>query len=368
MASIEERKRADGTIAYKAEVVVRIDGKRKKKSATFDRLTTAKAWSAKIEKQIKADGSLAPFEKREERPTVSDTIDKYLRSTKSELKSTKKQVLSFVRDERCMFGKLYLDQMKPNHIREFAEELMDGGRGPATVSSYLTHVCHVLAVAEDDFGAEYHVDFDALTRGKAAARRNNLAGKPGVRERRPSLDELDKLMTYFMRRSTSDARTIPMHFIVPFAIFGCRRMSEIVGLMWSDFEDGEMLVRGTKHPSKPGGVDLHTTVTDEAQRIIALHGKRDENLIFPYHKDTISRLFTEACKLCDIEDLHFHDLRHEGISWLRECGWSTSHTMMVSGHSSTQTLDRYTKLKERGDKYEDWTWWNVLENLSETPA
>ncbi len=29
MASIEERKRANGTTAYKAEVVVRIDGKRK---------------------------------------------------------------------------------------------------------------------------------------------------------------------------------------------------------------------------------------------------------------------------------------------------------------------------------------------------
>ena len=38
MASIEKRKRADGTTAYKVEVVARGDGKRHKKSATFDRL------------------------------------------------------------------------------------------------------------------------------------------------------------------------------------------------------------------------------------------------------------------------------------------------------------------------------------------
>lgn len=363
MASIEERKRADGTTAYKAEVVIRVDGKRKKKSATFDREVTARAWSKRIEKQLKAGGAEEIFEARQERKTVADAIEKYMTSTAIDLKSTKKQVLGFVRDKRCKFSELYLDELAAHDIREFAAELARGDRGPATISSYLTHVCHVLSVAEDDFGPAYRVSLDALTRGKKSARRNGLAGKPSVRDRRPDIDEIDALMQYFIRRYEADERTVPMHFIVPFAIFGCRRMSEIVNLRWSDLEDNEMLVRGTKHPRKPEGLDLHTIITDEAKRIIGMHGTRNEELIFPYHRDTISRLFTEACKICEIEDLHFHDLRHEGISWLREKGWSVSHVMLVSGHSSTQTLDRYTRLKERGDKYEDWKWWPVLEKL-----
>jgi len=34
-----------------------------------------------------------------------------------------------------------------------------------------------------------------------------------------------------------------MHLIVQFAIFGCRRQSEIVNLLWKDLEGEDMLVQ-----------------------------------------------------------------------------------------------------------------------------
>lgn len=40
--------------------------------------------------------------------------------------------------------------------------------------------------------------------------------------------------------------------------------------------------------------------------------------IFPYSPAAITANFTRACKLLVIEDLHFHDLSHEGISRLFE--------------------------------------------------
>lgn len=239
------------------------------------------------------------------------------------------------------------------------------GRKPPTVSSYLTHVCYVLSNAEDDFGSEYRVNLDALERGKGSASRSELSGKSKPRERRPSLAELDLLLTYLLRRSEGNTACVPMQLVIPFAIFGCRRQSEITGLRWADLDDEEILVRATKHPRIPEGKDIVATVTKEAERIIDLHGKRNPTLIFPYNSGTISRLFTNACKVLEIEDLRFHDLRHEGVSWLLEKGQSTRHTMMVSGHSSTQTLDRYTNIKKRGDKYDGWPWWCILEQLSE---
>lgn len=269
--------------------------------------------------------------------------------------------MDFVRDGRCDFSNVHLKDISAHDIREFA----GGGRAPATVSSYLTHTCHVLGVAEGDFGPEYHVSLDALERGQGSARRLGLAGKPGVRNRRPEMLELDKLMEYFWRRHKDNARCVPMHLIIPFAIFGCRRQSEITGLRWRDIDGEEILVRKTKHPRKPEGLDIIASVTDEAAQIINLHGKKCSNRIFPYHLGTISRSFTDACKILNIKDLHFHDLRHEGVSWLREKGWSTSHVMMVSGHASTQTLDRYTRLKTRGDKFEAWHWLERLEKLYE---
>ena len=49
---------------------------------------------------------------------------------------------------------------------------------------------------------------------------------------------------------------------------------------------------------------------------------RRDDRIFPYSTDAISAAFTRACKVLGIEDLHFHDLRHEGVSRLFEMGWT----------------------------------------------
>lgn len=60
---------------------------------------------------------------------------------------------------------------------------------------------------------------------------------------------------------------------------------------------------------------------------------------------------TRACKLLDIKDLRFHDMRHEGVSRLFEMGWNIPHVAAVSGHRSWVGLKRYTHIRETGDKY-----------------
>ena len=83
---------------------------------------------------------------------------------------------------------------------------------------------------------------------------------------------------------------------------------------------------------------------------------RTSDRIFPASTDAIGAAFTRACKVLGIEDLHFHDLRHEGISRLFELGWSIPHVATVSGHRSWQSLKRYTHIRQRGDKYAGWKW------------
>jgi integrase len=57
-----------------------------------------------------------------------------------------------------------------------------------------------------------------------------------------------------------------------------------------------------------------------------------------------------------IDDLHFHDLRHEGVSRLFEMGRTIPQVASVSGHRSWQSLQRYTHLRQVGDKYAGWKW------------
>ncbi len=46
-----------------------------------------------------------------------------------------------------------------------------------------------------------------------------------------------------------------------------------------------------------------------------------------------------------IKDLHFHDLRHEGISRLFEADWDIPQVAAVSGHRDWKMLQRYTHLR-----------------------
>ena len=74
-------------------------------------------------------------------------------------------------------------------------------------------------------------------------------------------------------------------------------------------------------------------------------------------KKTTSKLsgrWRTVANLAQCDDLHFHDLRHEGISHLFELGWNIPKVAMVSGHRTWTSLKRYTHIRQQGDKYAEW--------------
>ncbi len=109
-----------------------------------------------------------------------------------------------------------------------------------------------------------------------------------------------------------------------------------------------------KNPDQKIGNDVWCE-PPEALRI-ALAMPRTHPSIFPYTTDAISAAFTRACAFLGIEDLHFHDLRHEGVSRLFEMGRTVPLAASVSGHRSWQSLQRYTHVRAAGDKYASWSW------------
>lgn len=62
----------------------------------------------------------------------------------------------------------------------------------------------------------------------------------------------------------------------------------------------------------------------------------------PLTADYAYRLLKRACNALGIEDLHWHDLRHEACSRLADLGWTTIQIQRVSGHKTLQSLERYT--------------------------
>jgi integrase len=62
--------------------------------------------------------------------------------------------------------------------------------------------------------------------------------------------------------------------------------------------------------------------------------------VFPLIQDKVIRMFREACEAAEIEDLKFHDLRHEATS--RICDKLPMHeAMRITGHKTPSMLMRY---------------------------
>lgn len=61
-----------------------------------------------------------------------------------------------------------------------------------------------------------------------------------------------------------------------------------------------------------------------------------------------------------IEELHFHDLRHDGVSRLFEMDWEIPRVASVSGHRDWNSLRRYTHLRGSREPYQNWEWLRVI--------
>lgn len=357
MGTIIKRRRKNGTIAWLAQISVMRQGKvLLRESQTFERRSTAAAWIENREESLARPGALDELKtqpKSKKTPTLSDAIDRYVQESNKQIGRTKTQVLKSIKtfdiaDKHC-------DAITSADIVEFAQEKLNGGVQPQTVSNYLAHLGAVFSIARPAWG--FPLNAQAMEDARKVADKLGITGKSRERDRRPTLDELDQLMQHFLDRSRRRPTSIPMHRIIAFAIFSTRRQEEVVRIRWKDLdvEGKRMLVRDMKNPGEKIGNDVWCDLQEQALAIIeAMPLIEDE--IFPYSTDAISAAFTRACKLLEIKGLHFHDLRHDGVSRLFELGLNIPYVAANSGHRSWTSLKRYTHLRQTGDKYADWTW------------
>ncbi|AQV95651.1 site-specific integrase [Cupriavidus necator] len=82
---------------------------------------------------------------------------------------------------------------------------------------------------------------------------------------------------------------------------------------------------------------------------------RTDARVFPISEDALKKAWARICQRAGIDDLHIHDLRHEGISQAAETGqFSLVDLQAFSGHCDVRMLLRYahlctTKLAHRLD-------------------
>lgn len=328
------------------------DGHTHNETQTFDRRQAAEKWIKKREVELSAPGGMRLAVAGD--PKLGDVIDRYVSTTEKQIGRTKAQVLRSIKEHEI--AEKRCSEVTSEILVAFAHDLNEG-RQPQTVQNYLSHLSAVFAVAKPAWG--YPLDRAAIKDALTVLKRLGLTSRSLKRDRRPTLDELDRLLERFGERQEAKADALPMQKLVVFAIFSTRRQEEITRITWADLDEegSRVMVRDMKNPGQKKGNDVWVTLPPEALAVIrAMPRLKGEPRIFPFYADSVSASFTRACKILGIENLHFHDLRHEGCSRLFEMGWTVPQVATVSGHRNWQSLQRYTHVRQTGDKFKDWPW------------
>lgn len=362
MGTIVSRARKDGTFGHTAQIRLKSKGKvAHTESQTFDRKSAAQAWLKKRETELAEPGAL----KKPKDPLFKDVIDEYNATKQKEHGKTKTQVLNTIK--ASFLGELRCSEIDSQAICRFIKSI---DAKPATRGNYMSHLASVFTVVKPLWG--YPLDKEQATSAQTVLTAMGITGRSDNRTRRPTLQELDLLMNHFSVKELKRRDSIPMTRIIAFAIFSTRRQEEITRILAEDLNEADLkvTVRDMKNPGEKIGNHVETQLTPEALQLIKLQNK-SKGPIWPYSGESIGTSFRNACLLLGIEGLTFHDLRHEGISRLFELGWSIPRVAQVSAHRTWHSLQRYTHIRQTGDKYKDWPWITKIlggEVLSEHPT
>lgn len=302
---------------------------------TFDTKAAAERWARQLEADMDRGNQPAPGKKV---LLVAELIAGYrkLREQARPISDSSTEHYTLLHLDRHL-GKRDAQRLTPQDLVGYCGARKDEGAGAYTCNMDISKLGTVLRYAA--LASKVTLP-DVVGQARPLLTHLGLIGGGGKRERRPTQDELQRLVEYLEREHGALYADV-----VRFAVLTAMRRGEITRLRWEDVDAAKklVLVRDRKHPRKKVGNNEWIPLLGDAWAIVQRQTKGE--LIFPVHEQTLSKYFRWACQALSIPDLHFHDLRHEGTSRLFEQGYEVQQVALVTGHKDWRHLKRYTNLK-----------------------
>ena len=157
------------------------------------------------------------------------------------------------------------------------------------------------------------------------------------RDRRLEEGEEEKLLKSC--RESSNYWFLPL---VQVAIETGMRRGELLPLEW----DKVHLDRSWVHlPITKNGNSRDVPLSPKAKEILKALPRDIGGKVFPMHFEALKSLWRRGMRRADLQDLHFHDLRHEATSRFFELGLNVVEVAAITGHKDLKMLQRYTHLR-----------------------
>lgn len=296
-------------------------------SRTFASYSEARRWATAQETKLAA---AAPIDSAAPRNlTLGDLAKRYSTEVSPRKRGGEIEQIRLSCLGRDPIALVPVRRLSPGDVAEFRDRRASEVAGE-TVRREMTLLHSLLETAKAEWGVP-------LLENPASAIKKP-ASSP-ARDRRLNAGELARLESA-IRTSRNDA----FRDTVAFAIETALRRSELLSLRWVNIDLGA----GVAKLERGKNGHARDVPLSPAARGILLRRNCEgdgERLIFPLSPNAVRLAWQRLTKRAGIENLHFHDLRHEAISRFFERGLSIAEVALISGHRDVRMLFRYTHLR-----------------------
>ncbi len=302
---------------------------------TFHTKQDAQEWARLME--TKADRGDMPISIRElSAYKVADIIKRYRDEAVIKKRSCEAETYLLNAFLRAPIANLTFAQVTKAHFVSYRNKRIKIVK-PATVNRELGIISHAFNVAIHDWGLP--IKENPLKNLKKLKMNN-------ARNRRLEPKEYGLIL-----EATRHCTNPNIKPIIQIALRTGMRRGEIINMHWEhiDFNRSILHIPITKNGHSRDIPLSHRTI-----RLLQSLERQPRGQVFQTTANAFRLIWQRLLKRTGIEDLHFHDLRHEAISRFFELGLSVPEVALISGHRDYRMLFRYTHMKPE----------NVIEKLN----
>ncbi len=291
---------------------------------TFETKADAEAWAKDVETQM--NKSLFVSNKEAEQYTLHECLDRYIEEYIPKLKHPKREEDRARALQHRTIAHRVMATIRPKDIADFRKEREAEGVSGNTIRLDFALLSRLFNYARSDWGMESLQNPVAL-----AAKPKPAKG----RDRRLEEGEEEKLLK---------AAEPPFDVIIRFALETAMRREEIARLEWKhvNLKSRSVYLPETKN-SEARTVPLSSAAVDI---LINLPRTEGEERVFGLTSDQITDTMKKVRAKAKLEDIRFHDLRHEATSrFFENTDLDVMEVKAITGHKTLQMLSRYTHLR-----------------------
>ncbi|WP_439493523.1 site-specific integrase [Bosea sp. (in: a-proteobacteria)] len=300
-------------------------------------MVDAEAWAKETRRKLVADVHVDTDDAKG--LTVGDILKTYrdegLAGKPSNVKKDVNRINAILKDDIAAEPVL---RLRTTTLARWRDELIGralgkNGKTPArtTLGNKLQLISRALSHARQTIDGIPMVEMPSLPESSAG------------RERRVNDEELAKMLE--AGRSLDPILPLIIRFAISTALRKARVLEFQLSFVKRIGRGAEAIsfpksgLRAKKVGTIPVTAELREIITEAVK---ARNSASPTEALFAIDEYRFDYLWRSMLKDAEIEDLHFHDLRHEATSRLFEAGLTTAEVMSITGHTTKEMVDRYS--------------------------